>query len=84
MPVVAYEHESVSQSETVAVMYRFFDTGALDTIRLGEHLPEDVSQWPSASTRPTTSETARAFEDRTQADPDPRLPDLEINDGLGL
>ena len=84
MPVVAFEDETTPRPDLVAVTYRFFDTGALDTVLIGDHLPENIATWPPPSGRPTTSETARALEDRTTADPEPRLPDLEIHDGLGL
>jgi hypothetical protein len=84
MTVVAYEQEAVERQDVAVVAYRFFDTGALDTLPIAEHLPEDVSTWPAPSDRPTTSETAAALDDRTSADPEPQLAEIELSDGLGL
>jgi hypothetical protein len=69
---------------TATASYVFFDTGSLDIVRIGDLVPENVAAWPLPSGRPTTAATALALEKRATDDPDPRLPDVEINDGLGL
>jgi hypothetical protein len=84
MGIVTFEDEVSFRPEVASVTLRFFDTGALDIIRLGEHGPEDIATWPALSLRPTTSESATALEERTAPDTEPRLPDVEIDDGLGL
>lgn len=81
--VLGYEEQVEATAEVVSVTYRFVDTSGLEAILLGD-LREDVAVWPEPSPRPTTPETARALEQRSTPDPEPRLPELEINDGLGL
>jgi len=85
MTVVAYDQGRSSQDSAVATAtFSFFDTGALDIVQLGGPAFEDVTSWPEGSQRMTTSVTARTFESRVTPDSEPRLPDVEINDGLGL
>lgn len=45
---------------------------------------EDLSLWPDPSPRPTTVESARALHNATKKDPNPTLPPLVIDDGLGI
>jgi hypothetical protein len=44
----------------------------------------ELAGWPAPSQRPTTAESAQALEAATEADPQPRLPEVEITDGLGI
>jgi hypothetical protein len=48
------------------------------------HAIEDVQDWPAPSPRPTTPESARQLERATVADPEPRLDEIEIDDGIGI
>ena len=82
MTAVAYEEETGVGPATARISFVFIDTGAFEIVRPG-HV-DDVVGWPDVSMRATTSATAQALERRTTPDPEPRLPDLEIADGLGL
>jgi hypothetical protein len=82
--IVSLVDEVAERPEVATVTYSFFDTGALDIVRLADSLAEDVSSWSAPSGRPTTSESALALEARTHEDPEPLLPEIEIHDGLGL
>ena len=64
-----------------------------DEVRVDELLDEDVSVddgvsdtigWPVPSERTTDSRSARAFERATVEDDEPRLDELEIDDGFGI
>jgi hypothetical protein len=85
MTVLVYDQGRSNQDSAVATAtFSFFDTGALDIVSLGGPTFEDVTSWPEGSRRMTTSVSARMFESRVMPESEPRLPDVEINDGLGL
>lgn len=44
----------------------------------------DLSNWPAPSRRPTTSSSALALERATRQDPQPRMPEVVIDDGFGV
>jgi hypothetical protein len=44
----------------------------------------DLSSWPAPSSRPTTSISAAALERATRQDPQPRMPEVVIDDGFGV
>jgi hypothetical protein len=69
-----------------AVVMRFYiSTSGGTVIAVGDQ-PEsvDVAHWPAPSARPITSGSASALERATSTDPAPRLPEIEIDDDLGL
>ena len=45
---------------------------------------EDLAGWPEPSPHATTPESAARLERATTPDPTPRLPEIEIDDELGL
>jgi hypothetical protein len=82
--VFAVESESIGTTFVTTTRVVFFDTGSLDLLPLDEHRGDDLGAWPEQSLRSTTSLSAQALEAHTEDDPEPRLPDVVINDGLGL
>jgi hypothetical protein len=44
----------------------------------------DLSDWPTPSRRPTTSTSALALERASRPDPQPRMPEVVIDDGFGV
>jgi hypothetical protein len=82
MPVT--EKDGIATGGDVAVGFSFFDTDVLDLISLGDHVHEPLSCWPQPSPRATTPATASALEAATTPDPEPYLPETDIDDGFGI
>jgi hypothetical protein len=70
------------EAQADQVVKRFVDVDVIAVV-LAKHF-SGVSSWPAPSVRPTTSATALALERVSVPDPNPRLPEIEITDGLGI
>lgn len=78
------EGTSIVQSSDVQMSYyKITETPPLTaTVAAAEQV--DLSKWPAPSRRPTTATSALALERATRQDPQPRMPEVVIDDGFGV